>query len=41
MWMAIYKIPMSEIYPHYRFEATDCPGKKFDMGKLFNAVMLA
>ena len=41
MWMAIYKIPMSEIYPHYRFEPTDCPGKKFDMGKFFDAVMLA
>ena len=33
-WMRLYAIPVSEIYPHSRFQNKTCPGKRFDMARL-------
>jgi hypothetical protein len=38
MWMELFKIPLGEVLPHYHFEATDCPGKKFPMIRLSDII---
>lgn len=37
-WLRLFAIPVTEIYPHYRFSDTDCPGKEFDWAYLRWAV---
>ena len=33
-WMDVYVIAEKDIYPHNKFNVTDCPGKNFDMDEL-------
>lgn len=34
LWMGLYSIPAENVFPHKNVNATECPGKFFDMGKL-------
>lgn len=37
-WMRIYGLATTDIHPHRRYAATDCPGADFDWGYLMWAV---
>jgi len=36
LWMLLFKIDKSKIYPHKYFSSTDCPGRYFSMDKLLS-----
>ena len=38
MWMQIYKIPITAVFPHRHFNATACPGAAFPWDAFINLV---
>jgi hypothetical protein len=40
-WMSLYNIPITEIYPHSKFDATECPGTLFPWDNFIELVRVA
>jgi hypothetical protein len=40
-WMRHYQIPLTEIWPHSHFNATECPGTKFPWDNFIDLVKVA
>ena len=41
LWMALFRIPLEEVYPHRKFSATACPGDMFPWDNFIDLVKVA